>query len=189
MNKNRALILAVTSCFIVAACAEKAEAPKKAAAAASIPKPPEAPVAAPASAGQDAKTAEAPMKVADATVAAKGAKRCKKNDAKCDFIVTVGANCAITLTDNGDVEIEKGRDNDKIEWKLESTDYQWKGKGITWKDETQAQFVNHKKQGAVVSWNDLNTDTKKYKYTVHLETIKDQKPCKLDPTVINGVNP
>lgn len=188
---DRALLLAVASCFALTGCPDKDEPPKPKAAVAPVaaaPKPPEAPAAPPASSGPDAKTQVA-QGAAPAKAGGKKKKFCKKGG--CDVMVSV-SNCTITL-DYDDLEVDEKNQDDKITWGLVGKDYTFTDTGIGFKTANatgpKGQFYNNKNQGSMYVWWDRNTDKNKYDYWVEVQKVGGATCPRYDPSVVNGVPP
>ena len=184
--KKRALLSALALCFLAAGCDSKKTAePPQPKTAAVVPLPPAAPQPPAASANQDAK----PVQLAQAGGAAgNGRKGCTKNNCKVEIEFTGGTECAKASPDP--LNIYKGNQGDDIHWKVKTNKWKFASNGIEWKDSGQQQFKvgghenNDKK---TFKWKDLNTDTKEYRYKIHL-VHDDGTKCDVDPSAINGAD-
>jgi hypothetical protein len=185
---NRALFLAVASCFAITGCPDKTEPPKPktttTVAAVAAPKPPEAPMAPAASSGQDAKAGATQVAQAAAATTPPGLVGCRPGQCKVSISV---ANCVITPTPM-DLPVARNNQGDDIKWSIAGNDYVFTDNGITFKTGPGTQFsANAGGNSNNYKWRDANTDNNVYAYSIEVKNRTTGAVCpKLDPTVMNG---
>lgn len=188
---NRALLSAIALCF-AAGCEQKpAEPPKPKTAQAVVPLPPEAPKAAAASAGQDAKPqqvagAMSPPAKAAAKASPKrpGTKGC--GSGKCVVhIRNVKVGTPFCTADYNAKDLLVAGAQQKITWHVAGGwTFDAKPNGIEL-PMGSGQFSDPQGGGsAKFSWVDVNDDDKTYKYVVRI--TKGSQKCVIDPSVLNG---
>ena len=177
---NRALLSAIALCF-AAGCDQKPAEPPKPKTAAVIPLPAEAPKPAPASAGQDATPAQVAQKAG--TPGKTGRAGCGKG--KCKVKLTIDDSvtpCRVTYNAE---HLSVYGENNTVSWHA-TGGWKFDKNGIDL-PMGGGQFTNPQGEGSpTYSWDDMNNDTKQYKYTINLK--KGTKTCKVDPSIVNGAD-
>jgi hypothetical protein len=191
--KKRALLSALSLCFLAAACdSKKPTDPPQPKTAAVVPVPPATPTAPPASANQDAK----PVQLAQAdTTAVKDAaapanlKGCTQGKCKVTLTVTgkTAADCKITA--NPDMRgVFKDNKNDFIEWTIATNGWEFDSNGIDFSG--NPQFTDGQPAGAKkykVKDANLATAPKVHNYKMNLKSTTSKETCSKDPSVVNDV--
>lgn len=185
----RALLAAVSVCFIAAGCENKpAEAPKPTTQAKVTPLPPAAPTAPAASAGQDATASTAPQAAMDTKSAAAPLtpKPACKGGNNCNIDVEVAADtCTITKRPPRK-HVAKGH-AEKLTWTIKTAGWDFDANGVSFSGAGASVFTCKPAGAGKYECDDKNADASPtdYPYAVKVKD-KSGKACSNDPMIVNG---
>jgi hypothetical protein len=102
----------------------------------------------------------------------------------CTVDVTVGANCAISVTPDT-LEVPEPRGAKSITWTIVTDGFEFASNGIAFKSPND-EFEDPKSQGKKFSWKNKHTRAGDYAYIVNLVgSSPNPATCSLDPLIKN----